>query len=303
MRSGNRGSVAPWGTKRRSGMCSPGRARLRGRAIRRGVTLTALAAATGISKSTLSRLETRQRETKPRVAAADGRGASDAARRARRRASRRRSADSDYAGEPQRRPDGGPADPAWPAGWTRGRSSCRPSVSPSSDAEGNEWLYVLSGEMRLLLGDHDMTMRAGEVAEFETRVPHWFGPAGDEPVEVLSVHGSQGQKMHIRAAPRSGFPETAPAPSRGRALVRESAQLLSERRPDGPLVPISAASRRRPLAAAQPLALAGQVDAPDTALRRALLPLDRVLRPLRRGALRDPLPRPLPTGSSTSTSA
>ena len=66
---------------------------------------------------------------------------------------------------------------------------------------GYEWLYVLSGEMRLILGEHDITMRAGEVAEFDTRLPHWFGPAGDEPVEILSVHGSHGQRMHVRAAP------------------------------------------------------------------------------------------------------
>ena len=35
--------------------------------------------------------------------------------------------------------------------------------------------------MRLILGEHDITMRPGEVAEFDTRLPHWFGPAGDEP--------------------------------------------------------------------------------------------------------------------------
>ena len=73
---------------------------------------------------------------------------------------------------------------------------------------GYEWLYVLSGEMRLILGEHDLTMRPGEVAEFDTRLPHWFGPAGDQPVEVLSVHGSQGQRMHVRAAPR---PKRQPA--------------------------------------------------------------------------------------------
>ena len=50
--------------------------------------------------------------------------------------------------------------------------------------------------------EHDITMRAGEVAEFDTRLPHWFGPAGDQPVEILSVHGSQGERMHVRAAPR-----------------------------------------------------------------------------------------------------
>ena len=68
--------------------------------------------------------------------------------------------------------------------------------------EGYEWLYVLSGEVRLIIGEHDITMGPGEVAEFDTRLPHWFGPAGDEPVEILSIHGSQGQRMHVRAAPR-----------------------------------------------------------------------------------------------------
>ena len=62
---------------------------------------------------------------------------------------------------------------------------------------GYEWLYVLSGEMRLILGEHDITMRPGEVAEFDTRLPHWFGPTGDEPVEILSVHGSHG-RAHAR---------------------------------------------------------------------------------------------------------
>jgi transcriptional regulator with XRE-family HTH domain len=68
--------------------------------------------------------------------------------------------------------------------------------------DGYEWLYVLSGEMRLVLGEHDITMHPGEVAEFDTRLPHWFGPAGDEPVEILSVHASHGKRMHVRAAPR-----------------------------------------------------------------------------------------------------
>ena len=79
-----------------------------------------------------------------------------------------------------------------------------PSASPPEPRthEGYEWLYVLSGQMRLVLGEHDITMGPGEVAEFDTRLPHWFGPANDQPVEVLSVHGSHGQRMHVRAAPR-----------------------------------------------------------------------------------------------------
>ena len=69
--------------------------------------------------------------------------------------------------------------------------------------EGYEWLYVLSGRLRLILGEHDIAMEPGEVAEFDTKLPHWFGPADDQPVEILSVHGSHGQRMHVRAAPRA----------------------------------------------------------------------------------------------------
>jgi hypothetical protein len=29
--------------------------------------------------------------------------------------------------------------------------------------------------MRLILGDHDVVLSPGEVADFDTRVPHWFG--------------------------------------------------------------------------------------------------------------------------------
>lgn len=32
--------------------------------------------------------------------------------------------------------------------------------------------------------------------------PHWFGAAGDRPVEILSLLGKQGERIHVRAAPR-----------------------------------------------------------------------------------------------------
>ncbi|MEU3526278.1 XRE family transcriptional regulator [Streptomyces sp. NPDC038707] len=67
--------------------------------------------------------------------------------------------------------------------------------------EGYEWLYVLSGRLRLVLGQHDVVLAPGEAAEFDTRVPHWFGPAGDGPVEFLSLFGPQGERMHVRARP------------------------------------------------------------------------------------------------------
>ena len=65
--------------------------------------------------------------------------------------------------------------------------------------EGNEWLYVLDGRLRLVLGEHDVVLAAGEAAEFDTRVPHWFGAADDQPVEFLSLFGKQGERAHLRA--------------------------------------------------------------------------------------------------------
>lgn len=68
--------------------------------------------------------------------------------------------------------------------------------------EGYEWLYVMSGRLRLLLGEHDVVLGPGEAAEFDTRVPHWFGSTGEGPVEFLSLFGPQGERMHVRAKPR-----------------------------------------------------------------------------------------------------
>jgi transcriptional regulator with XRE-family HTH domain len=65
--------------------------------------------------------------------------------------------------------------------------------------EGYEWLYVLSGRLRVVLGEHDLVLVAGEAAEFDTRLPHWFGSADAEAVEFLSIFGKQGERMHVRA--------------------------------------------------------------------------------------------------------
>ncbi len=177
--------------------------RLRRLRVRRGVTLTALAAQTGISKSTLSRLETGQRKPSlelllPLAAAHhlpldELVGAPRVGDPRVRLAPRTRNGRLVYPLTQQ----------------SSGMAVWKVVIPPERERRlrthaGHEWLYVLSGEMRLILGEHDITMRAGEVAEFDTRLPHWFGPAGNEPVEILSVHGSQGQRMHVRAAPRRG---------------------------------------------------------------------------------------------------
>ncbi|APU16459.1 MULTISPECIES: helix-turn-helix domain-containing protein [Actinoalloteichus] len=65
--------------------------------------------------------------------------------------------------------------------------------------EGYHWLYVLDGRLRLVLGEQDLVLSAGEVAEFDTHLPHWFGNADAEPVEYLSILGPQGERFHLRA--------------------------------------------------------------------------------------------------------
>ncbi|MFC9995022.1 helix-turn-helix domain-containing protein [Nocardia sp. NPDC127526] len=68
--------------------------------------------------------------------------------------------------------------------------------------EGYEWMYVLNGRLRVVLGEHDFILVPGEAAEFDTHIPHWFGAADNEPVEFLSLFGKQGERAHMRAQPK-----------------------------------------------------------------------------------------------------
>ena len=179
-------------------------ARLKRLRMQRGVTLTGLADATGISKSTLSRLESGQRRPSlelllplaqayhvPLDELVGAPEVGDPRIRLKPRRANGRTV------VPLTRHPGGLQ--AWkiiiPAA----------KVDPELKThEGYEWLYVLSGRLRLLLGDHDLVLGPGEVAEFDTRVPHWFGSTGDRAAEVLSVFGGQGERMHVRAKSHQG---------------------------------------------------------------------------------------------------
>jgi transcriptional regulator with XRE-family HTH domain len=175
--------------------------RLRRLREHRSITLTQLAAQTGISKSTLSRLESGQRKPSLELLLPLAKtyhlpldelvGAPPAG-------------DPRVRTQPRTR-NGRLVFPLTQQ--TTGMAVWKVVIPPERERRlrthaGYEWLYVVSGEMRLILGEHDITMRAGEVAEFDTQLPHWFGPAGDEPVEILSIHSSHGHRMHVRASPR-----------------------------------------------------------------------------------------------------
>jgi transcriptional regulator with XRE-family HTH domain len=177
--------------------------RLRRLRSQRGVTLAELSITTGISKSTLSRLETGQRRPSLelllplaqayRVPLDELVGAPEVGDPRIRLKPRRVNGRTVI---PLTRQPGGMQ--AWKI--VIPRTKHRPE--PKSH-EGYEWLYVISGRMRLVLGGHDLALGPGEVAEFDTRVPHWFGSTGVARVEVLSLFSRQGERMHVRASERS----------------------------------------------------------------------------------------------------
>jgi len=78
-----------------------------------------------------------------------------------------------------------------------GRDDAEPELRTH---EGHDWAFVLNGRLRLVLGEHDLILEPGEAVEFDTRTPHWFGATGSGPVEFLSLVGKQGERAHVRTA-------------------------------------------------------------------------------------------------------
>lgn len=84
----------------------------------------------------------------------------------------------------------------------------RPDAPRPRVHDGYEWLYVVSGTVRLALGDRLLDLEAGDAAEFDTRTPHAFSAAGGEPAEVISIFNGHGARMHTR----TGADEDEPIP-------------------------------------------------------------------------------------------
>jgi transcriptional regulator with XRE-family HTH domain len=152
--------------------------------LRREITLTALAEQTGVSVSTLSRLEAGLRrptlEQLPPLARAHGVTLDELV-------------DAPPTGDPRinLRPiacaDGSTSLPltrrpggvqAYKFVLPAGRDGEEPSLRSH---EGYDWVYVLNGTLRLVLGEHDLILGPGEAAEFDTRTPHWFGATSRVP--------------------------------------------------------------------------------------------------------------------------
>jgi transcriptional regulator with XRE-family HTH domain len=178
--------------------------RLRKVREQRGVTLTDVAERTGISKSTLSRLENGQRKPSLelllplaevyRVPLDDLVGAPESGDPRIRLRPRRVHGRTVL---PLTRHPGGVQ--AWKIVIPADQTTPQPRTH-----DGFEWLYVLTGRMRLVLGHQDLVLEAGEAADFDTQLPHWFGSTGEGAAEVLSIFGRPGEQMHARASSRGG---------------------------------------------------------------------------------------------------
>jgi len=175
--------------------------RLRALRTARGATLADLSADTGISTSTLSRLESGQRKPTLELLLALSRV---------HQVPLDELVDAPETGDPRvrakpivrhgrtfipltRRPGGvqafkiviPPHDPPEPY---------RPQVH-----DGYEWIYVLSGRLHLVLDRREIDLGPGEVVEFDTRTPHVVANRGDIPAEVIGLFGPQGERMHVRS--------------------------------------------------------------------------------------------------------
>ncbi|WP_433798808.1 helix-turn-helix domain-containing protein [Actinomycetospora sp. CA-084318] len=178
--------------------------RLRALRTARGMTLTDLADSTGVSLSTLSRLESGGRRPTLELLLPLARAFQVALDEL---------VDAPPTGDPRvrlrpvqrhgmtmlpltRRPGGLQAYKLiMPVGYP-GRDLVQQSH------EGYEWAYVLSGQVRLWLGEDDVVLRPGEVVEFDTHVPHALANAGTEPAEILALFGPQGERAHVRTRQR-----------------------------------------------------------------------------------------------------
>lgn len=178
------------------------RRRLRELRTQRGMTLDEVASKADIDVSTLSRLESGKRRLAldhlPRLAAALSVSTDDLLRAPAAEDPRVKGASQTHDGVTY-----WPLTHNGPAAGLHAfkiRVSARRRTPPSEFPvhDGQDWMYVLSGRLRLILGERDFTIKPGEAVEFSTWTPHWFGTV-DGPVEAVAIFGPHGERLHLHA--------------------------------------------------------------------------------------------------------
>jgi transcriptional regulator with XRE-family HTH domain len=176
------------------------RRRLRELRMQHGLTLDDVASRSNIDVSTLSRLESGKRRLAldhlPRLAAALSVTTDDLLRAPEAEDPRVRGSSHTRHGITY-----WPLTRSGPAGGLHAfkvRISARRRKPPAELPvhEGQDWTYVLSGRLRLVLGERDFTIGPGEAVEFSTWTPHWFGVV-EEPVEAIMIFGAHGERLHL----------------------------------------------------------------------------------------------------------
>ncbi|MFD7455098.1 helix-turn-helix domain-containing protein [Kitasatospora sp. NPDC059827] len=185
--------------------------RLRAAREQRGATLTGVSLATGIALSTLSRIETGRRRPTLEVllrlaqeygASLDELTGTTPAPPAGTTTRRRRPDTTDKSVLPLTRYVGGLHAHKHVLPAATADADTPPTRPRQSSHDGYEWLCVLYGRLWLALGDQDLVLGAGDVAEFDTRTPHGVANAGaDAPVEYLVMFGPQGEVLRPRTPP------------------------------------------------------------------------------------------------------
>lgn len=176
------------------------RTRLRSLRTTLGLSLDELAAATDLSASTISRIETGKRTISLDVLLPLARGlqvdldtllAQDH--------------DDDVVIRPTAHANG--EHTTWMLSRPTGRTGAiKMRVEPTTRKvqqrvhPGHDWFFVLEGRVRLLLGEREIVVETGEAAEFTTMTPHAI-VAVDGPAELIMIFDRDGQRAHVHHGP------------------------------------------------------------------------------------------------------
>lgn len=166
--------------------------RLRERRRHSGLTLEAAAARVGLSPAYLSRLETERRQPSLPVLLGLSRVYATTV--------------AELLGEEAVAYDpvvrSGAMEPGRAGGWSyrragvpdRAMQPLRLRIPPAVQDDvvrvhpGEEWLYVLSGRLRLTLGETVHVLEPADSAHFDSMTPHQLAAASPEGVDLLFVH-------------------------------------------------------------------------------------------------------------------
>ena len=174
------------------------RQRIRGLRLARGWTLDALASRCYLSASTLSRIETGHRrialDQLVPIAQALGTTLDQLVEP---------EDDEDVVIRPE--PESMPGSTVWLLSRERDRRGVTiAKMRITAEREwtegqvhpGYEWFTVLSGVVRLTLGERTILVREGQAAEFSTMTPHAI-QAHEGPVEILTIFDHDGERAHL----------------------------------------------------------------------------------------------------------